>query len=619
MAESRAIQQRLRQNSSLSGQTPEHKAKTFVRLIFQGKVNPALKMLERNSALGVADLTDETLRQLKNLHPEAEPAHESTLLSGEIPYFNPIAFHNIDESSIAKAALKTKGAAGPSGLDADGWRRILVSKNYGDTGKELRTAVAKMTRKICTEEIPILPGTDKTSLEAYTSCRLMMLNKMPTGIRPIGIGEVLRRIVGKAILGEIKEDLIESAGSLQVCAGQKAGCEAAAHAMGEIFKEENTDAVLFIDATNAFNSLNREAMLHNMQYHCPPLSTYLQNCYGVPSRLFVQGGVELSSDEGTTQGDPAAMPGYGIGILPFLSLIKPDSETEMKHMAYADDLGGGSKLRLLREWWGKVVEHGPKYGYHPKASKSWLVVKEDKFQEAEELFGSTGVKITTEGRKYLGGFVGTEEGCVKYVQELCDEWVYQLEELSSIAKCEPQAAYSAFTAGFRHKMTYFMRTIPNMADLLRPIDEIVNKKFLPAITEQSAFSESTRKVLSLPVKLGGLGIPIFSEICEFEFNDSQRMSKYLVDKIVAQDPSYTVDIQREREIRVVLKKEKETREKEKLLELRRTMSKNEQRVNEIAQMKGASAWLTALPLKEEGFVLNKCEFFMALLSGIVGR
>ena len=157
-----------------------------------------------------------------------------------------------------------------------------------------------------------------------------------------------------------------------------------------------------------------------------------------------------------------------------------------------------------------------------------------------------------------------------------------------------------------------MRTIPNMADLLRPIDEIVNKKFLPAITEQSAISESTRKLLSLPVKLGGLGIPIFSEICEFEFNNSQRMSKYLVDKIVAQDPSYTVDLQREREIRVVLKKEKETREKEKLLELRRTMSKNEQRVNEIAQMKGASAWLTALPLKEEGFVLNKREFFDGL-------
>ena len=151
-----------------------------------------------------------------------------------------------------------------------------------------------------------------------------------------------------------------------------------------------------------------------------------------------------------------------------------------------------------------------------------------------------------------------------------------------------------------------------MAELLRPIDEIIDKKFLPAITEQNAISESTRKLMSLPVRLGGLGIPIFSEICGFEFDNSQRMSKYLVDKIVAQDETYRVDPQRDREIRLVLKKEKEVREKEKLLQLRSTMSKNQLQVNKIRQMKGASAWLTALPLKEEGFLLNTGEFFDCL-------
>ena len=331
-------------------------------------------------------------------------------MSGELPHFDPIVFENIDETSIAKAALKTRGAAGPSGQNAEGWRRMLVSKNYGQCGKDLRTAIAAMTRNLCCREVALIPDTNKTNIEAYTACRLMMLNKMPTGIRPIGIGEVLRRIVGKAILGEIKEDIIESAGCLQVCAGQKAGCEAAAHAMDEIFKEEQTDAVLFIDASNAFNSLNRKTMLHNMDYLCRPLALYMKNCYGTPSRLFVMGGHEFSSQEGTTQGDPTAMPAYGIGILPFLSLINPSSEENVKQLAYADDLGGGSKLTLLREWWSRVVEHGPKFGYFPKASKSWLVVKEDMLLQAEELFRDTGINITTEGRKYLGGYVGTEEG-----------------------------------------------------------------------------------------------------------------------------------------------------------------------------------------------------------------
>ena len=164
---------------------------------------------------------------------------------------------------------------------------------------------------------------------------------------------------------------MECAGSLQLCAGQKAGCEAADHAMKEIYEEAETDAVLFVDASNAFNSMNRAALLHNIKYLCPAMSTYLRNCYRNPSRLFVGSGVEVPSAEGTTQGDPLAMPGYGIGILPLLVTLKIDNP-EIKHVAYADDIGGGSKLGNVRQWWDKIVQFGPYLGYFPKTTKSWL-------------------------------------------------------------------------------------------------------------------------------------------------------------------------------------------------------------------------------------------------------
>ena len=140
-------------------------------------------------------------------------------------------------------------------MDADGWRRILISKNYGNAGKELRGAIAKMAQMLCTKEIE--QNENNSNLEAYVACRLIPLEKEPSGVRPIGIGEVLRRIIGKAVIAEIKPDLMDSAGSLQLCAGQKSGCEAAAHAMREIYQEEETDAVLLIDASNAFNCRNR--------------------------------------------------------------------------------------------------------------------------------------------------------------------------------------------------------------------------------------------------------------------------------------------------------------------------------------------------------------------------
>ena len=64
-----------------------------------------------------------------------------------------VSYCHAYQLSIAKAATRTKGAAGPSGLDADGWRRILISKNYGKDGKDLRIALARMTYTLCTVEI----------------------------------------------------------------------------------------------------------------------------------------------------------------------------------------------------------------------------------------------------------------------------------------------------------------------------------------------------------------------------------------------------------------------------------------------------------------------------------
>ena len=61
---------------------------------------------------------------------------------------------------------------------------------------------------------------------------------------------------------------------MQVCAGQNSGGEA-----------DETDAALLVDASNAFNSLNRAAALHNIRVLCPLIATYVTNPYRVPARL----------------------------------------------------------------------------------------------------------------------------------------------------------------------------------------------------------------------------------------------------------------------------------------------------------------------------------------------
>ena len=74
----------------------------------------------------------------------------------------------------------------------------------------------------------------------------------------------MKRIIAKCVTRVTKQDIIEASGLLQVCAGLKSGAEAAIHAMHGIFDAENADAVLLIDASNAFNSLNRASAMHNV-------------------------------------------------------------------------------------------------------------------------------------------------------------------------------------------------------------------------------------------------------------------------------------------------------------------------------------------------------------------
>ena len=239
-------------------------------------------------------------------------------------------------------------------------------------------------------------------------------------------------------------------------------------------------------------------------------------------------------------------------------------------------------------------------------------MKEEKIEEANTLFAGSEIKITTEGRKYLGGYVGTTAGAEKYVSELVSEWVEELSELTRIAKAEPQASYAAFTAGFRHKVTYFMRTIPNLEEVLKPLDDVIDKSFIPAITEGHVLSSDDRKLLSLPVRLGGMGIPIFAEICQREYDNSLKATQIIRPRIIAQEHEFTLDRQAENRIDAEIRKKREQYYKNILEDLKNRMSKEKLRGNEIAQMKGASAWLTALPLKEEGYVLSKREFFDAI-------
>ena len=89
------------------------------------------------------------------------------------------------------------------------------------------------------------------------------------------------------------------------------------------------------------------------------------------------------------------------------------------------------------------------------------------------------------------------------------QWISEIEVLSQIAKVEPEAVYCCFATGFKHKVTYLMRTTPNINEELRRLDDAINNKIIPSFTENKLCRNDERLLLSLTTKLEGMSIPVF--------------------------------------------------------------------------------------------------------------
>ena len=442
MAEAREIQKR---HQRIVDQKTTNKTKLFCNLMLLGKISQATKLFNHDdSTTGVHPVNDTILEILRKKHPKPAPPFDGLTHTEQNnkDTVEPVIFESIDETAIYNAAKKTFGSGGPTQVDADGWKHILCSKSYGKSSELLCQSIADMAKRLCTEEV------DPGLLNELLSCRLIPLDKNP-GVRPIGVGEVLRRIIGKAIMKVLKEDIVQASGTLQTCAGIDSGIEAAVHSMATAFQNESAQAILLVDASNAFNSMNRVRALQTVKDLCPTFHQYLSNTYQTPTHQYISGSKEghfVWSEEGATQGDNCAMAYYALGTRPIIE--KLNNVSEATQVFYADDDSACGTLDELLNYWNELGKVGPEYGYYPNAGKTILIVKHQKdLQTAKHLFEPLKVKVTCEGERHLGAVVGSEEYRDKYVSDKAKCWVKDVEDLADIAKDEPQHAYACYTKG----------------------------------------------------------------------------------------------------------------------------------------------------------------------------
>ena len=227
----------------------ETRARSFNARVLSGRLNSAVRTLTNRSGGGVLQPDDlcskagrPVLDVLQEKHPELrEPPSVGTIDGAFEPYPDrptPIPV-DVTAEDVESVSSRLSGAAGPGGTDAVDLRNWLL--RFGKESEALRLEMAAWTNWLANTHPPW------AAYRAIMSNRLVALDKMP-GTRPVGIGEVYRRLWAKCLLKVIGHHATTACGNFNLCAGLPAGIEGAVHAIQSVFAD---CSIIEVPATEA--------------------------------------------------------------------------------------------------------------------------------------------------------------------------------------------------------------------------------------------------------------------------------------------------------------------------------------------------------------------------------
>jgi hypothetical protein len=464
-------------------------ARAFNATVLSGRLRKAVRKATSRDGGGVLQPDDACTKTgrpvidvLREKHPKMRDPGTIDLDDNDRGVFEPYEAIpeavplSITADTVEKVAPKLSGSAGLGGTDAVDMRSWLL--RFGTQSERLRHVLATFTEWLANEHSPW------AAYRALMACRLAALDKEP-GVRPVGIGEIYRRLFAKCVLEACGTQATDAAGNLNLCVGQPAGIEAAVHALMAPWEEpdppeaesegsndddieptsqlrtqptdpsqdtgdddemeaatmgvtsssrgDDDDAAelddpvgaLLVDARNGFNELSRKAMLWTVRHRWATGARFSFNCYRHASQLMCrhqgQPGIIILSAEGVTQGDPLSMVLYGLALVPLAHRLREAVPTA-RQTWYADDNAGLARARALARYMDLLMVYGPMRGYFPEPEKSVCIFDPADKAAAEGILGRFNFKYA-DGHRYVGGFMGSEAARQEWLQPKIQQWV----------------------------------------------------------------------------------------------------------------------------------------------------------------------------------------------------
>ena len=457
-----------------------------------------------------------TLETLRLKHPPKKPPSSDAFpLSDENIVHPPLI---VQESAIIEA-IKSFPAGSAGGIDGLRPQHLkdLIGQN-GEAALKLVNCLTEFSNVCLAGQVP------QSICPIFFGASLCALNKKDGGLRPIAVGCTLRRLVAKTASRLVLDKMAAKMVPIQLGFGVKQGCEAAAHAARHFLRGLLPgQAILKLDFVNAFNAISREELLRTVLEELPELYAFISACYSSGSHLCF-GDFLINSVEGVQQGDP-------LGPLLFCatSLKLAKSLKSILNVWYMDDGTLGGDVEVLLDDFEAVRQNGSSLGLILNEGKCELITNEPEIVERFRTIAPSILHVNTSKAVLLGAPIGCMEG----IDLVLSKKMCEFQTLANRLKL--LNAHDAFfllkNCFSLPKLQYILRCSPCYNSQLLLHYDVLIKETLQDILNIS-LSDAAWKQATLPIKTGGIGIRLSSQIALPAFLSSCTSSSDLVLKLL---------------------------------------------------------------------------------------
>lgn len=484
------------------------------------------KAMQRLTSTGIVAPCPKTKLMLIALHPGSDRIYSGTSaitnnhlrpINQELsdhPDFNPPSsfapiarFHNDSASTISVDPLTvTKAiksfAPGSSGGCFDLRPEHLQDLLTADTGGIL------LERLTCFVNYMLSGLAPRSLAPFFAGANLIALPKKDSNIRPIAVGEVLRRLVSKCVCVRLRTVFRDILSPTQYGVAIEDGVVRIIHRVRALHKIHNmSDSWVWakIDLSNAFNSVHRSSIFSEVSLRIPELLPWTLFCYQNPTYLRISDSDHIFSAEGVQQGDPLGPFLFSLAIHQFVTGINSIPGIAC-NMWYLDDGIIGGEPEAVCTALNMIDEQFKTIGLLLNWGKTEVIGS----PVATAAFSLNCRHLPTFNPTGDFELLGTPLGSVQFIRRtLLDTYLPKLKaDMDSVSAMEDsQIAFLLLSkCCSMPRVTHLMRTVDPR--ILQPFATRFDAYVLDSLQNiiASQLNPNQRDQAALPAKLGGLGL-----------------------------------------------------------------------------------------------------------------